>query len=77
MGISNASLFTKEEVVILTAEGYLNGEQFDDVSCEFYIVGSSIEAARSDGQPFRMTELIRRGERYWEDWSMRSKESRL
>ena len=55
MEISNAALFTKDGVVILTAVGNLYGEQYDDVCCEFFIVGSSIEAARSDGQPFSRT----------------------
>ena len=72
MDISDASLFTKQGVAILTAVGNLNGGQFDDVCCEFYIAGASIEAARSDGQPFSLTELIRRGEQYWEDWSRNS-----
>lgn len=76
MDISNASLFTKEGVVILTAVGNLHGDQYDDVCCEFYLLGSSIEAARSDGQPFSVTDLIRYGERYWEDWSRRAEASR-
>lgn len=71
LSVTDAALARADDRVALRLNGHLDGDKFNDQYCSIYIRCGGIRAARSDGQPFSLQQLLDLGHEYWEAFAAR------
>ena len=66
MDISDAGVAMKEGAVTLRLEGFMDGENINDLYCTIFVRGVELSVSRSDQDTFSLSDFIALGNEYWE-----------